>query len=213
LESGAVRCAVPGRRHAGSRRGGPGEATRNGAVCGPPSTCPSKTRRRSLQHYRRDPRPASPRGSRMKRALRTRRRSLEAMEERGRGTGARGAERLRGTGAGERPLSFAPNLATARSAVRACTAEVSRIDGLAPLTWTMIFRDHSFIHTHMNAIVWQMPFTFFGLTLCAVAAGTIGRDLLRAGRGSRRDGESASARCSGPSPGTGPPRPGAESQR
>jgi hypothetical protein len=40
---------------------------------------------------------------------------------------------------------------------------------LAPLSWFVIFRAHSFIHTHMNFIVWQMPFTLFGFALCGAA--------------------------------------------
>ncbi|HXQ35913.1 MAG TPA: hypothetical protein VN843_17995 [Anaerolineales bacterium] len=37
---------------------------------------------------------------------------------------------------------------------------------LAPLSWFVIFKKHSFIHTHVNPIVWQMPFTILGLALC-----------------------------------------------
>jgi hypothetical protein len=37
---------------------------------------------------------------------------------------------------------------------------------LAPLSWYIIFKAHSFLHTHMNFIVWQMPFTLFGFALC-----------------------------------------------
>jgi hypothetical protein len=40
---------------------------------------------------------------------------------------------------------------------------------LAPISWFVIFKAHSFIHTHMNFIVWQMPFTIFGFALCASA--------------------------------------------
>ena len=32
---------------------------------------------------------------------------------------------------------------------------------LAPLSWFVIFKAHSFIHTHMSFLLWQMPFTFF----------------------------------------------------
>jgi hypothetical protein len=39
---------------------------------------------------------------------------------------------------------------------------------LAPLSWFVIFKAHSFIHTHMNYIVWQMPFTLFGFALCGL---------------------------------------------
>ena len=37
---------------------------------------------------------------------------------------------------------------------------------LAPLSWYVIFKAHSFIHTHMNYLLWQMPFTFFGFAIC-----------------------------------------------
>jgi len=37
---------------------------------------------------------------------------------------------------------------------------------LAPLSWYVIFRPHSFIHTHVNTMAWQMPFTLFGFALC-----------------------------------------------
>ena len=33
---------------------------------------------------------------------------------------------------------------------------------LAPLSWFVIFKAHSYIHTHMSFLLWQMPFTFFG---------------------------------------------------
>lgn len=36
---------------------------------------------------------------------------------------------------------------------------------LAPLSWFMIFKSHSYIHTHINFVVWQMPFTLFGFAL------------------------------------------------
>lgn len=39
---------------------------------------------------------------------------------------------------------------------------------LAPLSWFVIFKAHSFIHTHLDYITWQMPFTLFGFTLCGL---------------------------------------------
>ena len=36
---------------------------------------------------------------------------------------------------------------------------------LAPLSWYVIFKAHSFIHTHMSFLLWQMPFTFFGFAV------------------------------------------------
>ena len=37
---------------------------------------------------------------------------------------------------------------------------------LAPLSWIIIFRPHSIIHTHYNTMAWQMPFTLLGFALC-----------------------------------------------
>ncbi len=45
---------------------------------------------------------------------------------------------------------------------------------LAPLSWFIVFKAHSYIHTHMNFIVWQMPFVFFGFAVC----GLVGKILL-----------------------------------
>lgn len=36
---------------------------------------------------------------------------------------------------------------------------------LPPLSWFILFKAHSSIHTHLNYIVWQMPFTFFGFAM------------------------------------------------
>jgi hypothetical protein len=38
---------------------------------------------------------------------------------------------------------------------------------LAPLSWFVLFRAHSYIHTQMNFIIWQMPFVLFGFAMCA----------------------------------------------
>lgn len=38
----------------------------------------------------------------------------------------------------------------------------------APLSWFYIFNQHAYNHTHMDFIVWQMPFTFFGFALCGL---------------------------------------------
>ena len=40
---------------------------------------------------------------------------------------------------------------------------------LAPLSWYIIFKAHSFIHTHMSFLLWQMPFTLFGFAVCGSA--------------------------------------------
>lgn len=42
---------------------------------------------------------------------------------------------------------------------------------LAPMSWFVIFKAHSFIHTHMSFLLWQMPFTLFGFAMCAAAFG------------------------------------------
>ena len=39
---------------------------------------------------------------------------------------------------------------------------------LAPLSWFIIFKAHSYVHTGMNAIVWQMPFVLFGFAVCGL---------------------------------------------
>ena len=40
---------------------------------------------------------------------------------------------------------------------------------LAPLSWHIIFKAHSYIHTHMSFLLWQMPFTFFGFAVFGAA--------------------------------------------
>lgn len=35
----------------------------------------------------------------------------------------------------------------------------------APLSWFIIFKGHSYLHTHMNPIVWYMPFMLLGFVL------------------------------------------------
>jgi hypothetical protein len=44
---------------------------------------------------------------------------------------------------------------------------------LAPLSWLVIFKAHSYVHTFMNNIVWQMPFTLFGFAVCGLALRTL----------------------------------------
>jgi hypothetical protein len=50
---------------------------------------------------------------------------------------------------------------------------------LAPLSWFVIFKAHSFIHTHIDFVVWQMPFTLFGFAVCGMALQNIFSNLLR----------------------------------
>ena len=40
---------------------------------------------------------------------------------------------------------------------------------LAPLSWFVIFKAHSYIHTHMSFLLWQMPFTLFGFAVFGTA--------------------------------------------
>jgi len=40
---------------------------------------------------------------------------------------------------------------------------------LAPLSWFVVFKSHSYAHQHLNMIVWQMPFTFFGAAITGQA--------------------------------------------
>lgn len=35
----------------------------------------------------------------------------------------------------------------------------------APLSWYIVFKAHSFAHQHLNCVLWQMPFTFFGFAI------------------------------------------------
>lgn len=39
---------------------------------------------------------------------------------------------------------------------------------LAPLSWFVIFKGHSYLHKHMNYVLWQMPFTLFGFAVCGL---------------------------------------------
>ena len=43
---------------------------------------------------------------------------------------------------------------------------------LAPLSWLTLFKPHSYIHTFLNPIIWQMPFTILGLALLGFVLST-----------------------------------------
>ena len=49
---------------------------------------------------------------------------------------------------------------------------------LAPLSWFIIFKAHSFVHPFMNYIVWQMPFTLFGFAVFGLAVKSAFSDLM-----------------------------------
>ncbi len=47
------------------------------------------------------------------------------------------------------------------------------VSAAAPLSWFILFKAHSFVHTQMNYIVWQMPFTLYAFALCGYTLGFI----------------------------------------
>jgi hypothetical protein len=49
---------------------------------------------------------------------------------------------------------------------------------LAPLSWFVVFKAHSDIHTHINFITWHMPFTLFGFASCGLVGERLGRLVL-----------------------------------
>jgi hypothetical protein len=53
---------------------------------------------------------------------------------------------------------------------------------LAPLSWFVIFKAHSYAHTHLNYIVWQMPFVFFGFAVCGLVVKSFLPDFARLAR-------------------------------
>lgn len=44
---------------------------------------------------------------------------------------------------------------------------------LAPLSWFIVFKQHSFEHPHMDYIVWYMPFLLYGFSAVGVAVSSI----------------------------------------
>jgi len=48
---------------------------------------------------------------------------------------------------------------------------------LAPLSWFIIFKGHSYIHTHMNFIVWYMPFAIFGFAIVGSVLASVSVDI------------------------------------
>lgn len=72
-------------------------------------------------------------------------------------------------------LYFMMNKSTGKMDKRKKTALilVTWFSFLAPLSWFIIFKAHSFIHTHLNFIVWQMPFTLFGFAVMGLIVQSI----------------------------------------
>ncbi len=62
---------------------------------------------------------------------------------------------------------------------RAALLATTWLSLLAPLSWLVVFKAHSQDHTHMNFVVWQMPFTFFGFGLCGAAISLLARNRSR----------------------------------
>jgi hypothetical protein len=50
---------------------------------------------------------------------------------------------------------------------------------LAPLSWFIVFKEHSYEHMHMDYIVWQMPFVFFGFAVCGLVVKSLSPNLIR----------------------------------
>jgi hypothetical protein len=43
----------------------------------------------------------------------------------------------------------------------------------APLSWYIVFKAHSYAHQHLNCVLWQMPFTFFGFAILGAAVNSV----------------------------------------
>ncbi|PCI98988.1 MAG: hypothetical protein COB15_04820 [Flavobacteriales bacterium] len=56
---------------------------------------------------------------------------------------------------------------------------------LASISWLVIFRQHSVIHTHVDPIVWYMPFLFFAFAIIGLAIKELSLFFLRAYRSKR----------------------------
>ncbi|WP_144029040.1 hypothetical protein [Paenibacillus rigui] len=48
---------------------------------------------------------------------------------------------------------------------------------LAPISWFILAKGHSYIHTHMNHVLWQLPFTLYGFALIGVILESMVLDL------------------------------------
>jgi len=57
-------------------------------------------------------------------------------------------------------------------------AAMTWVSILAPLSWFIIFKGHAYAHTHMDHIVWYMPFMLLGAAL----TGSTGWFLIRVKR-------------------------------
>jgi len=55
---------------------------------------------------------------------------------------------------------------------------ITWISILAPLSWLVIFKAHSYIHLAYNAITWYMPFCLFGFVLIGSAGSDLVKDII-----------------------------------
>jgi len=51
---------------------------------------------------------------------------------------------------------------------------VTWVSILAPLSWHILFKGHSYLHVHLNFIVWYMPFCLFGFVITGILLSTYG---------------------------------------
>jgi hypothetical protein len=69
---------------------------------------------------------------------------------------------------------------------RAALAAATWFSVLAPLSWFVVFKAHSSIHTRINFIVWQMPFVLFGFAVCGAALTGLLKSFARQSHGTPR---------------------------
>jgi hypothetical protein len=48
---------------------------------------------------------------------------------------------------------------------------------LGPLSWFVVFRDHAALHTRLDFIVWQMPFTLYGFALIGFVISSLNKSM------------------------------------
>lgn len=57
-----------------------------------------------------------------------------------------------------------------------CTSAVTFF---APVSWFVIFREHSHVHTHLNFVIWYVPFMIFAFAIYGIALQVMMKPLLR----------------------------------
>ncbi|SDJ10959.1 hypothetical protein SAMN04515654_12815 [Halanaerobium congolense] len=71
---------------------------------------------------------------------------------------------------------YFPSIDENRNKFKALTISVW-ISFLAPLSWFVLAKGHSYIHRHMNYLLWHIPFTILGFALVGYALGLVIKDL------------------------------------